>query len=222
MSDAPSKSLDPTESVRTLTSKAFRETYMSLREHQDTDKHYIGDALPVPSSSMVQAIGASSSAGVQPFPARADHSHDAQLAWGFFSSGYQTVPPGSVFINNLTHTGWGKQMLASGQVLAFPYRGTYLIQIGMTISRDSGGIFQNEMNVLLYYANGSSSKTILRQSNFDLPGNMYLNLTDIAIANTAPSTNDNVQICVQHNDSSNWSVAIHQLFVFRVSSVFSS
>lgn len=218
MSNAPSEKFDPTESVRTLTSKMFKESGMTLREHQDTDKHYIGDSLPVPSPSMVASSGVNSSVGVQAFPARADHAHELKTVWTWINSGALTVPPGSVFINNLSHTGWGRNMLVSGQVAAFPFPGLYIIQANLAVTRDAGGLFTNEMNILFYYNNGGSGKYILRQSNFDLPTPMYINVTDYAINTTAPSTNDNIQVCVQHNDSSNWTVSLQQLMIVRMSS----
>ena len=222
MSDAPDKKFDPTESIRTLTSAPFKESYMTLREHQDTDRHYIGDSLPVPSASMIQTGGVASSPGVLPFVARADHVHESRIVWGYFNSSNVVVAPGNVYINTLSYTGWGKNMLASGQVLAFPYHGVYLIQLSLAIGRVSGGLFTNEMNVVFTYNNGSQSKTVLRQSNFDLPSPMYLNISDVVVNNTAPSANDNLQIAIQHNDSDNWNVSAQQLFVFKLSSEFSS
>lgn len=223
MSDAPSKKFDPTESVRTLTSAPFKESYMTLREHQDTDKHYIGDSLPIASDSMMAPAGVGSTAGTLAFPARADHRHEERLVFGWFNSNYQTVAPGAVFINNLQFTGWGRNMLATSQVVAFPFPGIYFLHLNLSISRDAGGTFTNEVNFRFYYQNGSSSKYILRQSNFDLPNPMYVNMTDLTvIGNSAPSANDNVQIAVEQNDGSNWSVAVQDFFVFRISGITSN
>jgi len=221
MSDTGQK-VDPTESVRTLTSAPFKERNLTIREHQDTDRHYIGDALPMPSDSQVKSIGSGPAAGVSPFPARVDHTHEVGTVWSYYTSPAMTVAPGSVFINNLTYSGWGRNSLVSGQVVAFPVKGLYFIQVEYLISRVGGGLFVNESNFVLTYNNGSSGKTVLRQSNFDLPLNMVVTITDYAIAQTAPSTNDNIQLCIQHNDSANWSVQVQQLFISKVSSLTSA
>ena len=149
MSDTTETAFDPTESTRTLTSSPFKESNMTLREHQDTDKHYIGDSLPMPSLSQMKLSGGAASVGVLPFPARVDHVHDYGGTWGFFNSGYMTVAPGQVFINNLTWTGWGKNMLSSGQVLTFPSTGLYFIHWNIQIRDSLTSIFQDTL-LLIY------------------------------------------------------------------------
>src|SRR5262249_40227927 len=140
-----------------------------LREHQDTDRHYIGDSLPVPSDVMTQSSGTTSSAGSVAFPARADHQHTQRAVWGLYNSGNKGIPPGSTYINNFAFTGWGRNMFVSQQVLAFPFHGLYLIVYCMKATRDGGGIFQNEMNIAFTYQNGSNSKLVYRTSMFDVP-----------------------------------------------------
>lgn len=214
--------VDPTESVRTLTSAPFKETYMTLREHQDTDKHYIGDSLPIPSLVQMQGVGVTTDVGKLPFPARVDHVHQGNNLWGYFTGTGMTVSPGSVFINNLVHSGWGRNMLASGQVVAIPVPGLYFIHIEFYIYRDGGGNFTNENNFVLYFTNGSQAKVILRQSNFDLPSSMVVTLSDFAIFPNAPSVNDNVQLNIQHNDVVTWTVYTQHLIVTRVASLTSA
>jgi hypothetical protein len=219
MSDAPAKQLDPTESIRTITSTVFKEQYMTLREHQDTDKHYIGESLPVPADSMVRSSGGTLTAGSLPFPARADHVHDSAMVWGYVNSGTMTVAPGSVYINNLQYAGWGRNMLASAQVVAFPRPGLYFVQAILIVNRQGGGNFANEVNVIFTYNNGTSNKVVYRGSTFDIPANFVLNITDYVVAQNAPSVNDNLQVAVQQNDTVSWDVAVQQLIVSRVGSL---
>ena len=220
--DSAATTFDPTESVRTLKSDLYKEQTMTLREHQDTDKHYIGDALPVPSNSHIKPSGIGSSAGSSPFPSRADHVHEDRTTYGIFTSSGIAVPPGSTYINTLTHSGWGKNMLASGQVIAFPYGGIWMVQVNFFISRQGGGSFINEMNIVYTYSNGGYSRTILRQSNFDLPNQVIVSTVDIVPNNSAPSINDNVQFAVQHNDAATWDVSIQTLCVVRLGSAFTN
>lgn len=80
--------------------QALREE-LDVVDHEDPDKHYIGTALPIPTNSMVLPIGAGNTAGVSPFPARADHEHafaagswtgvSYQNSWADYGSGFQAV-----------------------------------------------------------------------------------------------------------------------------------
>jgi hypothetical protein len=49
---------------------------LTIRDHMDPDKHWIGETLPSPTQGDVAAtVGATSGPGDSPFPARADHMH---------------------------------------------------------------------------------------------------------------------------------------------------
>jgi hypothetical protein len=216
MSDIPQRDLDPTESIRTIQSKQFKETYMTLREHQDTDKHYIGDALPVPSDEMANPSGINSDSGESAFPARADHSHGTSLLYSVYvSSGEQTIPPGSAFINNL-NIAYGKDMRISGQLIKFPEPGLYLINCAVGVRRAIIDNFVNEMNVSVFYRNGSAQHALIRQSNFDIPQYLDFNFTDTWYTSVAPTAAENMQIQIQHNDSEAWYVGVQYLAVFRL------
>lgn len=216
------KAFDPTESTRTLTSDLYTEAKMTLREHQDTDKHYIGDSLPVPSLSHTRPITGANAVGASPFPARADHTHELRSSYGIFSSSNKTVAPGSIFMNTLTWAGWGSNMLASNQILAFPEPGMYFIETSWYITRVTAGNFTNEMNIIYYYSNGTFGRTVLRQSNFDLPTNMVVTVFDIVGSTNAPAATENVQFNIQHNDSSNWTVGIQNIVVVKMCGVYSN
>ena len=67
---------EPTKTDTDVTPKVtFKEEQLTTREHMDADKHWIGESLPAPSDSEVKSLGAVNSAGVSPYPARADHVH---------------------------------------------------------------------------------------------------------------------------------------------------
>jgi len=56
------------------------EAYLTIREHMDHDKHWVGESLPAPTLADVAAtIGSVTAAGSSKFPARADHTHELGL-----------------------------------------------------------------------------------------------------------------------------------------------
>lgn len=57
-------------------SEILQEEQLTIREHMDPDKHWIGEALAVPTQTEIAAtVGTTSSPGDSPFVARADHIH---------------------------------------------------------------------------------------------------------------------------------------------------
>jgi hypothetical protein len=219
-SNGTQQKLDPTESIRTIQSKGFKEEFVTLREHEDTTLHYIGGALPMPSDSECAPIGIGEDAGDSPMPARADHSHDTRLLYGGFrSNGDLVCAPGSSYISNLINVS-GKNMLASGQVIAFPEHGVYLIESIMSIRKSVIDVLIGEVNVNHVTNNGGTSKNVWRSSNFDIPDYVTLNYADVFRTTTAPSLADNIQVNLQHNDNSNWYVQLG-ITVFRLCAVTS-
>jgi microcystin-dependent protein len=60
----------------------FKEENLTLRDHYDPDKHWIGESLPVPTQSEIAAtVGSTASPGDSPFPARADHTHKLDVGY---------------------------------------------------------------------------------------------------------------------------------------------
>lgn len=54
----------------------LQEETLTVRDHLDPDKHWIGETLPVPTQTEIAAtIGTISGPGDSPIPARADHLH---------------------------------------------------------------------------------------------------------------------------------------------------
>ncbi|MET0785599.1 MAG: hypothetical protein ABWY25_02710 [Paenisporosarcina sp.] len=219
--DISATEYDPSESTRVLQDSVFDEKMMTLREHQDTDKHYIGDSLPMPAPSTVRSIGAANDVGKSPFPARADHTHEFKSVYGAFSSSGTIMNPGSSYVNAMSHTGWGRNMLASPQVLAFPLPGVYEISINLKINRsDFGTAFQHYIQIMFHYNNGS----ILRQVHTsDLPTELATTTivcTDYWHVQTAPQYDQNVQFRISHLDIP-WSVYVQVLQVTMISGVVS-
>lgn len=57
-------------------SGSFQQENLTIQEHEDPDKHWIGGALAVPTQSEIAAtVGNVASPGESPFVSRADHKH---------------------------------------------------------------------------------------------------------------------------------------------------
>ena len=218
MSAASESTFDPTESVRVLTETSFSERNMSLREHQETDKHYIGDALPVAADDSVAPIYLNNFVGESPFPARADHAHAFRGVYGSYaSSGVKYFPPGRTFWNNLTYTGYGRNMLASSQIIAFPFVGIWRITASFLVDRGTvpGGTFKNEANVGFFYNNGAYAKTVWRTSMFDVPQVHIFDCWDEIVIGSVPN---NVQFAMEQNDDAVWGCQNQGIIVSLISS----
>lgn len=193
---------DPTESTRIIREPSFTERNVTLREHQDTDKHYIGDALPVPSPESVAPTTLWTAVGESPFPARADHSHAFRGMYSTISStGMKIFPPGRFYWNNLQWTGYGRNMMATSQIINIPMDGLWRISCNFLCARTGGGNLKNEMNIIFAYNNGATEKNVFRTSNFDLPNNVVVAPFDEIILAGATK---NVQIAIEHNDEVTW------------------
>jgi hypothetical protein len=64
------------------TTAQFDEENLTVYQHMDADKHWIGETLPVPTQSEIAAtIGVEAGPGDSPFVARADHTHKLDPAF---------------------------------------------------------------------------------------------------------------------------------------------
>lgn len=64
---------------------------LTIRDHQDPDKHWIGETLPAPTQGDIPGtVGTLSGVGDSPFPARADHLH--KLDGSFFPRSINASP----------------------------------------------------------------------------------------------------------------------------------
>lgn len=88
----------------------YKEENLTLRDHLDPDKHWIGDSLGVPTQSEIAAtVGTVASPGDSPFVARADHQHkiDAVLlpaAGSIMAYIGTSAPTGWLLLNGATVT----------------------------------------------------------------------------------------------------------------------
>jgi hypothetical protein len=132
---------------------------LTLRDHLDPDKHWIGETLPAPTIGDVQYAGVTTSAGASPFPSRADHSHDLRTRQSYLTVTKNIPGPSTTYITSLvTSSGW-EDFLHSGstQLIDFPIEGTYLINNKITITR-SVGVFPATLAYIIRfdYLNGAS------------------------------------------------------------------
>jgi hypothetical protein len=201
--------------ARTINSP-FNEENLTFRSHIDPDKHWIGEALPAGSDAETTASGIDSSAGHSPFPARADHSHDHKTYYGVYNrAGGLAVPPGQTFISGLNFFS-GRNMLApaSTQVILFPLEGVWETTVSLWITRDGGGIFTGEFNLVFWYTNGTAARTVYRTSTANIPTELYVTGKDSAHYFTSDNTT-NVQVAIQHNDSVSWTANVQYFGVER-------
>jgi len=62
--------------TQTKNAEQVQDTPLTIREHLDPDKHWIGETLAPPTQGEIEAtIGTTSGPGESPFVARADHKH---------------------------------------------------------------------------------------------------------------------------------------------------
>ena len=195
-----------------------QEESLTTRGHIDPDKHWIGESLPSPSDAEATHAGVTSGAGVSPFPARADHSHDYSTYYGVVNGVGMTVAPGQAFINNLTFQ-FGRNMLAPGssQILIFPVEGVWEIIYSMYATRSGGGLFRGECNVVFFYNNGTFNREVYRVSLYDVPDHIAITAID-HIHFPVASSLTNIQVAIQHNDTVNWTVITNYLECRRLSS----
>lgn len=119
----------------------FEEENLTVRDHNDPAKHYIGEALTPPSLGDITFAGVETSTGTSPFPARADHSHDARARFsGFNVSGKVISASGSDYIDGWVNSWNTEDFLHSGsdQLFDFPQEGAYQITMNYHIARASG------------------------------------------------------------------------------------
>ena len=213
--------------------ETFKTHGLTALEHQDQSKHYIGEALPVPSVGEIRNTGAINEVGTSPFPSRSDHRHQISLP---FTSGFTpnslTVGAGaggflSGFVEaNTTYPNY-EDWLTSGQVITVPYKGVYSIFLSWFCKRSAGGVFpaphvdpsQCGMHVRLY-RNGSAPGA--GGYNVYLGGNPSSGISpnhfDSYVLTVLLDALDTLQVHLTHNDSaSNWDMQFTGILVFLLS-----
>lgn len=218
----PPTKFDPTESTRTLTADLFSEQAMTLREHQDTDRHFIGDSLPIPSDVQMSAVGNGTAwAGKLPFPARVDHRHNHRTVWSIMTAPYQAMSPGRTFFTQLAH-GSGKPMLTTSQVVSFPEPGLYGWWVKFQCDRIGGGGFTGDVALWIYTGNGSTVAVGFKRSVYDMSNSFVEQSVSFVLTGGAPSIYDNLQLAVEFNDVANWNIKVDHLWVIRLGDAISA
>ena len=221
--DPEQRDINPYVREPTRETKTFEQEPLLKIEHEDPDKHWIGETIPAPSTSEVVGAGNENFAGNSPFPARADHSHDHLNIYGAYSSfftGDKTCPPGLTFLDNLDYS-LGRDMRAVGnQVIVFPATGVWQSGLLVGVSRSGGGIFTGQAEVRFYYTNGTAFRVLWRTDLSLWDGAIFAQMTDWG--HYASTVNANVQFAYAHNDVVDHLVGVHLLHVKRDSSLVSA
>lgn len=72
----------PSNIVQLKEGSPFKQSYLSKRDHDDPENHYIGEGLPVSSVIRSASTTGKPDLGVSPIPAREDHVHGGALPIG--------------------------------------------------------------------------------------------------------------------------------------------
>lgn len=202
---------------RTEERTTFEQEYLLKSEHEDPDKHWIGETLPAPSVGLVRASGAETTVGKSPFPARADHTHDNEALWGVFTGAQNGIAPGAIFLNSLSYfNGYNFLAPASTQIVLLPRTGVYIVVGLLEVNREDGALFVGQLNIRGWY-NSASSRLVYRNSNLN---NEQPPRTINWIESYHPtSVGETMQWAVEHNEPVNVNVIIHSLHVQRISSL---
>ena len=221
--DPEQRDINPYVREPSRETKTFEQEPLLKVEHEDPDKHWIGETIPAPSTSEVVGAGNENFAGNSPFPARADHSHDHFNIFGAYSSattGDKTCPPGLTFLDNLDWQA-GRDLRAVGnQVLIFPSSGVWQTGLLLGVSRSGGGVFTGEAEVRFYYTNGTFFRILWRDGTADFVNVIFAQMTDWV--HYGDPTNANVQFAYGHNDVVDHLVGVHLVHTKRDSSLVSA
>jgi hypothetical protein len=177
---------------------------LTVRDHLDPDKHWIGETLPAPTIGDVQYAGVLTSAGASPFPSRADHSHDLRTRQTFLNASNKSCPgPSSTYIDNFVTSGGWEDFLhtGSGRIIDFPIEGTYIINNRVTITRSSG-VFPATLAYIIQF-NYTNAASIHELETGNLPegrGRYTTPITEIVSYGSITGT-QNLQFLYQNFDT---------------------
>lgn len=147
--------------------KSFQQDYLRVVDHEDVSKHLIGEALTPPSTADVVGVGITTHPGFSPHVARADHSHDLDIAWSIYQITTKSCPVGNTFINTLSFTDGSENMLApaSTQLIQFPQKGVWQYEIRWHAQRAVAGNFTGGYTLWAFLVNGTSTRALDRHSS---------------------------------------------------------
>jgi hypothetical protein len=116
---------------------------LTIRDHQDPDKHWIGETLPAPTQGDIPGtVGTVSGPGDSPFPARADHLHKID----------PTLLPSQVTWNpSITNVTLGTGAVITATRVDVPVYGTALriIYLGCHIQFGTGSAITGDAQIAL-------------------------------------------------------------------------
>ena len=151
----------------------FKEEPLTVRDHMDPDKHWIGETLPAPSEGEITYAGAETKVGESTFPARADHSHDGRNRYGAFrdtvltgaTAGVNVPAGGSAYSNNLNFwLGEDLRHTGSKQLIDIPQEGAWQFNCHYTVQRSSGSfVAGTAFQIRSFWNNAASSRTHVYQ-----------------------------------------------------------
>jgi hypothetical protein len=206
------------EPAREKDSKTFEQETLTIIDHLDPDKHWIGEGLPAAGNDTALSAGYGSHIGTSPFPARADHQHDFTTYFSFYGQfASQVCVPGQTFLNGFLHAG-GTNMLApaSSQVFIPPWPGNWEWHFLLQVDRTVAGNFVGECNIVAFFNNGTSNRIIWRDSMNGIPDTRIIDCWEVAFAVPSVAPTTNIQFAIQHNDpGANYLVTIHYLRMRR-------
>lgn len=189
---------------------------LTISEHLDGDKHWIGEALPAASVQEMSSVGSSASIGTSPFPARADHGHGVDVLRGIHNCGNVVVGAGRSYLNAWAHSSRGNLLApASTQIFLIPLSGVWQMTAFFTTGRVAGGNYAGQVNIgvrINPIAGGFFDFYLYRNEITGLPGTQYVGVTlDMDFV-----TGDYFQYYVEHNDGSNWNMTAYWQTLTRI------
>lgn len=190
------------------TQKSHSDKSIGLGEHEDPDKHWIGESLGAASVEEITAIRSQDRAvGNSVFPARADHEHGQLWVGSLYTGTEKVCPPGTTFFNNLTYSlGSTGNLLASGNQVIVLGKGIWKFDVYGYIYRQGGGAFAAGADFALgaYFNNGGGNNWLVYDR---LPGHretgFYFNYSMIFHYGDTFNVANNLQFALSHGDGAN-------------------
>lgn len=182
----------------------FKKEYLTVRDHIDPDKHWIGETLPAASVGDIQYAGVTTAVGVSTFPARADHSHDVRTRQTFVNNTSKSVASGaSTYIDGLTTAAGWEDFLHSGssQIVDFPIEGVYIVNNRVSISRSTGTFPVATQYLIQFNYNNLSSIHEVELGNLPDSRSRYTTTITEIVSFGAITGVQNVQFLYQNTDS---------------------
>lgn len=202
-------------------SSLIEDEQLTVYQHMDADKHWIGESLPPPSIQEVQYAGVKTAVGESPFPARADHSHDLRTRQTLLTVTKSIPGPSTGYITGfVTAVGWEDFLHpASTQLIDFPVEGVYIINTRLTITR-STGVFPATLSYILNhsYTNATNVHEVETGNLPEGRGRYTSTVTEIISYGSITGT-QNLQIQYQNFDSVAHNVILRMIIQRSASSI---